>query len=199
MHVNRVSPTEVFIFPYVVQKYFEVGKNLFGHFRSAVKLDRVLSSHNGSLCPNREKDHCSRTNADQIRGCSVKSFTHRLAFVLGISWTLVSSAFAQNSTTNDTLTAGAFYSACLASDATGSDDGLCNSYFRGLTDALFVMEQMNLSHRLTCIPTQTAVSVEDARRMFNRWMTAHPENAANSAGLIAATAVINSFPCPKAN
>lgn len=112
---------------------------------------------------------------------------------------LCGSAMAQNAVTNDTLTAGTLYSGCLASDATGSDDGLCNTYFRWLTDGLFVMEQMSLSGRRTCMPEREAVSVADARRMFNRYMTTHPQDAGHSAGLISAMAVIQSFPCRGSN
>ena len=106
-----------------------------------------------------------------------------------------SSAQQPNKTTNDTLTAGLLYQACMTSDATGSDDGICNSYFRGLTDALFVMQQMARSQRPTCMPNETAVSIPEARRQFNRWMTIHSDAAAHSAGLIASFAVISSFPC----
>lgn len=107
------------------------------------------------------------------------------------------SAHAANSATNDNLTAGMLYTSCLQLDAAGSDDGLCNMYFRGLTDGLFVMEQMNLSHKPTCMPDNTAVDVAGARRYFNRWMATHPQNAGNSAGLIAAMSVIYAFPCPR--
>jgi hypothetical protein len=108
---------------------------------------------------------------------------------------LCGSATAQNAITDDPLTAGTLYSACLASDATKSNDGLCDIYFRGLTDGLFVMEQMNLVGQRTCMPEKEAIGAVDARRMFNRHMTAHPEDAGHSAGLIAAVAVIRSFPC----
>jgi hypothetical protein len=104
-------------------------------------------------------------------------------------------ATAQNAVTNDTLTAGTLYSGCLASDAVGSNDGLCDTYFRGLTDGLFIMEQMKLSSLRTCMPEKEAIGVADARRMFNRHMVDHPEDAGHSAGLIAAMAVIRSFPC----
>jgi hypothetical protein len=112
---------------------------------------------------------------------------------------LCGSAVAQNAVTNDPLTAGMLYSVCLASDATGSNDGLCDIYFRGLTDGLFVMEQMSLIGQRACMPEKEAIGAADARRMFNRHMTAHPEDAGHSAGLITAMAVIRSFPCRGSN
>jgi hypothetical protein len=112
---------------------------------------------------------------------------------------LCGSAMAQNAVTNDPLTAGMLYSFCLASDATKSNDGLCDIYFRGLTDGLFVMEQMGLVGQRTCMPEKEAIDAVDARRVFNGYMTAHPEDASHSAGLIAAMAVIRSFPCRGSN
>ena len=109
------------------------------------------------------------------------------------------SAIAQNATTNDSLTASTLYSVCRDSDTTGTNDGLCNTYFRGLTDGLYVMEQMHLHGRRTCMPGGEAVSNADARHMFNGYMATHPQDAGRSAGLIAAMAVILSFPCPAAN
>ena len=106
-------------------------------------------------------------------------------------------AGAQNAITNDTLTAGTLYQGCLASDALGSDDSLCNTYFRGLTDGLYIMQQMSRAQKPTCMPSTTAVSVADARRFFNRWMTQHAETAGNSAAVVAAMAVIGAFPCSR--
>jgi hypothetical protein len=104
-------------------------------------------------------------------------------------------AQAQNLTATGTLTAGSLYKTCLSSGALGADYDVCNVYFRGLVDALFIMQEMNLAKKPVCMPGDASISVEDARRFFNRWMTLHPGNASNSAGLVAAMAVIGAYPC----
>ncbi|MGH7014142.1 MAG: Rap1a/Tai family immunity protein [Stellaceae bacterium] len=107
------------------------------------------------------------------------------------------SAQQQSPISNDNLTAGLLYKACLLSDATGSNDQLCNMYFRGLTDGLYIMQEMSRGGKPTCMSDDTPISVPDARRFFNAWMTTHTDAASHSAGLIAAFAVFNAFPCQK--
>jgi hypothetical protein len=119
----------------------------------------------------------------------------KLLAIITVLASLTTAAQANNAVTNDDLTAGKLYTSCVQLDAVGSDDGLCNMYFRGLTDALFVMAQMNLSHRPTCMPENTAIDVAEARRIFNRYMATHSGAAQHSAGLMAAFAIFEAYPC----
>lgn len=107
--------------------------------------------------------------------------------------TLTNQAFAQQ--THDTLSAGLLEAGCSASAATVPKDVSCEAYFRGLTDGLWIMQLERDKQERTCLPKQTPISIADARNIFAAWLKEHPETASNSAGIVAAMAIVRAYPC----
>jgi len=101
---------------------------------------------------------------------------------------------------NDSFKAYALYSACTHPPSEKPEDHefaeqTCSTYMRGLTDGLFVMQSFAANKRRTCLPTDTAISNAEARRIFESWLRAHPEAATNSAGMVATFAIVSAYPC----
>jgi hypothetical protein len=102
----------------------------------------------------------------------------------------------------DSLTAASLYAICThsVSDANTAKDHqeletICTTYFRGLTDALFVMQSLQDQGTRTCLPTNEAISIQNARVTFEGWLREHPNAAANSAGLVAAMSLVYAHKC----
>ena len=111
-------------------------------------------------------------------------------------------AVAQTSITTDSLDASKLYAICnhkVAGTPTAKDlsdlDTICVSYFRGLTDGLFMMQSMFDAKMRTCLPTQTAIDVKDAQQAFRAYIEKNPKFLKNSAGLVAAMSLIVANPC----
>jgi hypothetical protein len=75
-------------------------------------------------------------------------------------------------------------------------DLMCTSYFRGLTDALYMSQVFASKGARTCMPDSSPISVSDARDAFEKWLRAHPNALQNSAGLVASWAVLDQYKCP---
>jgi|SRR6516162_5284519 hypothetical protein len=74
---------------------------------------------------------------------------------------------------------------------------VCGTYLLGLTDALFVMQSLARESQRTCMPANTAVAVAEARRIFHDWLVRNPQHAENTAGLVAAMAIVNAYKCSR--
>ena len=112
------------------------------------------------------------------------------------------SANAQEKLTHDTFTAASLYAACThsVSDANTAKDHeyletVCTVYFRGLTDALFVMQSLADRGTRTCMPRSEAIGIQEARVDFENWLVGHPNTAGNSAGLVAAMSLVYTHKC----
>lgn len=106
-------------------------------------------------------------------------------------------------TSNDTFTGRSLYSACThnVSDANTKEDiefieQICTGYLRGLTDALFVMQSLTNVGQKTCLPRDQAISVAEAREVFQTYLRGHPQAISNSAGLVAAMSLVAAYKCP---
>jgi Rap1a immunity proteins len=115
----------------------------------------------------------------------------------------LSVAATAQSTTNDTFTAGSLYSACThnVSDAKTKEDiefveQICTGYLRGLTDALFVMQSLANVGQRTCMPKDQAISISEAREVFQTYLRARPQDIVHSAGLVAAMSLVAAYKCP---
>ncbi len=62
-----------------------------------------------------------------------------------------------------------------------------------------MMQTFAEKHRSTCLPGGSPVPLSDARRIFADWLKSHPAAANNSAGLVAAHAIVSAYPCPGSN
>jgi Ssp1 endopeptidase immunity protein Rap1a len=107
---------------------------------------------------------------------------------------------ATGQTTGDTFRASTLYAACTHSvKGTQQDNEFveqsCVAYLRGLTDGLFIMQSLANQGTRTCMPTDEAIGVPEARAVFEAWLQGHPSSAANSAGLVAAFAIVNAHKC----
>jgi hypothetical protein len=107
---------------------------------------------------------------------------------------------------NDSFAAGSLYAACThsAKDAVTKQDHdtleqICTLYLRGVTDALFVTQSIHNRGIPTCLPADQAVSVQDARVSFEAYLTKRPQDASNSAGLIATMAIVTAHACQSPN
>ena len=96
------------------------------------------------------------------------------------------SAHAQGSVQqpNNRFTAASLYAACMhsVSDAKTPQDHeyleqFCTAYFRGLTDALFVMRSLADQRIPTCMSVKEAIGVQEARVIFQNWLKSHPSDA----------------------
>ncbi|MGH6879036.1 MAG: Rap1a/Tai family immunity protein [Rhizomicrobium sp.] len=103
---------------------------------------------------------------------------------------------------NDSFVASSLYAACThsVSDAKTKADQeyleqTCTTYLRGLTDALFVMQSLQARGTATCLPTDQAISVQEARSVFETYLRDHPQVASNSAGLVAAMSLVAAHHC----
>jgi hypothetical protein len=112
--------------------------------------------------------------------------------------------YAQGDTqpSNDTFTASSLYAACTHTvrDANTPKDHefleqVCTTYFRGLTDGLFVMQSLASNGTRTCMPSNNAISIQEARVIFEGWLQSHPNVASNSAGLVAAMSLVYAHKC----
>lgn len=92
------------------------------------------------------------------------------------------------------LTADQLHRLCTT-NALDAAEGTCNSYFLGLTDGMYLMQELTDIHRSPCMPTEVAIRISDARRLFETYLRSHPQLATNSAGLVAGTAIATAFQC----
>lgn len=103
---------------------------------------------------------------------------------------------------NDTLKADMLYSVCnppagIDKATLDSYSDLCEIYFRGLTDGLFMMRSFIDNGNGGCLPTDTPISNAEAKGDFELFLRDHPEAAKNSAAAIASIAIMRAHPCPK--
>jgi Ssp1 endopeptidase immunity protein Rap1a len=99
------------------------------------------------------------------------------------------------SATTDSLTAGTLYLGCKASGTIPSTDSVCEAYFRGLTDALFMMQVLVEKRQPTCLPSNAPIANADAERIFEKGMVDHPQSMASSAGVVSAIAIVSAYKC----
>lgn len=103
---------------------------------------------------------------------------------------------------NDVFKAEALHAVCNAPSSTAKADkdladGMCESYFRGLTDGLFLMKA-SLDHGdAGCLPSESPISEAEAKGDFELFLRDHPDAAKNSAGLVATFAIMRAHPCSK--
>jgi hypothetical protein len=109
-------------------------------------------------------------------------------------------------TSGDSFTAAALYTACThsAPDANTEADHeyleqLCTTYFRGLTDALFVMQSLADKGTRTCMPVSEPIGIQQARVVFEGFLQSHPNAAKNSAGIVSAMAQVYAHKCSGGN
>jgi hypothetical protein len=103
---------------------------------------------------------------------------------------------------NDTMKAELLQAACNAPssmDKVTRDLAaeLCNAYFRGLTDGLFLMKTFSDDGNAGCLPSGAPISNAEARGDFELFLKDHPEAAKNSAALIAVYGIMRAHPCPR--
>jgi len=71
----------------------------------------------------------------------------------------------------------------------------CVAYLRGLTDGMFVMQSLINQGTRTCLPTNWSIGVPEARAVFETWVRTHPNAIDDSAGLVAAMALVQAHKC----
>ena len=74
---------------------------------------------------------------------------------------------------------------------------ICESYFRGLTDGLFLMKSFIDSGNAGCLPADSPISTGEARGDFELFLRDHPEAAQNSAAIAVGFGIMRAHPCPK--
>ena len=131
---------------------------------------------------------------------------HWASMIAVIGTLVMFPAHAQEKPSNDTFTAGSLYAVCSHSVATANTpkdheylETVCTTYFRGLTDALFVMQSLADQGTPTCMPRNEAIGIQKARVLFETWLRNHPSAANNSAGLVAAMSLVYANKCPVSN
>ena len=115
---------------------------------------------------------------------------------------LILTCMIEPSLTQDRFTAKVLDSICSPdqqepAQAREQAEALCGTYMLGLTDALFVMQSLARESQRTCMPTNTAVAVAEAKRIFHDWLVRNPQHAENTAGLVAAMAIVNAYKCSR--
>jgi len=100
----------------------------------------------------------------------------------------------------DTFRASTLYAACThAVKGTHQDNEFveqsCVAYLRGLTDGMFVMQTLINQGTRTCLPTNWSIGVPEARAVFETWVRTHPNAIDDSAGLVAAMALVQAHKC----
>jgi hypothetical protein len=115
---------------------------------------------------------------------------------------LVASPYSVQAQSNDKFTASSLYALCSHSvkDANTPQDHeflekTCTTYLLGLTDALFVMQSLASQGTRTCLPTEEAIGIQEARTTFEAYLREHPATATNSAGLVAAMSLVYAHKC----
>jgi len=103
---------------------------------------------------------------------------------------------------NDTFKAEFLQSTC--NPPAGTDQAtresaavICEFYFRGLTDGLFLLKTSLDKGDAGCLPTVSPISTAEARGDFELFLRDHPEAAQNSAAIVAFFGVMRAHPCPK--
>jgi hypothetical protein len=124
-------------------------------------------------------------------------------FYIGVLFILLSAGPLAAQTSNDTFKAKHLDLACSfqGTDRAAKDyaEQTCQSYLRGLTDGLFLMKAFEGANRAGCLPSDSPISNDEARRDFEAYLRQHPESAENSAGLVVAFAIMAAHPCQKTN
>jgi hypothetical protein len=113
---------------------------------------------------------------------------------------LFANAAGAQEVSNDTFKAADLALACnlpAVNDQAARDfaEQTCHAYLRGITDGLFLMRMFAAAGKAGCLPLDTPISNSEARAEFNVFLLAHPDMAQNSAGLVAAAAIIQAHPC----
>ena len=115
-------------------------------------------------------------------------------FLFPLAVLIVSIAHDAKAEDKPSLTADQLHRLC-ATAALDAAEGTCTSYFLGLTEGMYLMQEMTDSHRSPCMPTEVAIRVSDARRLFENYLRSHPQFATKSAGVVAGTAIATAFQC----
>jgi uncharacterized protein YbjT (DUF2867 family) len=132
----------------------------------------------------------------------VKAISLLLALAIPAGLALIACTEAGSGTSKDSFVAASLLASCThsVSDARNQKDKgdlelVCATYFRGLTDAMFVMQALADHGTRTCLPQDEAVGIPEARAVFQTYVRDHPESASNSAGLVATMALVGVHKC----
>ena len=109
----------------------------------------------------------------------------------------VSGAVAQ---TADTFKASSLSVACSPPAGASQADkdraaNICAAFTRGLAQGMFVMQVARDKGLRTCIPTDSNLDQATVVRIFTNRLRERPDMISGSAGVVAATAIINAYPC----
>ena len=130
---------------------------------------------------------------------------YKLLAIAAAVATICTSAIAQvGGPSNDTFKAKNLAAICSAPSGSSNAiiqqaEAACISYFRGLTDGLFIGKTFTDGGKTRCMPTGTAISTDEAKQDFERYLEARPEAAENSAGVVASFAIISAHQCGSSN
>lgn len=135
-------------------------------------------------------------------GFAVKSLLHITAICMTTILCTPHALAQVGGPSNDTFKAEALHTVCNSpSTAAKADkdlaDGICESYFRGLTDGLFLMKTALNHGDAACLPTESPISASEAKGDFELFLRDRPDTAKNSAGLVATFAIMRAHPCSK--
>jgi hypothetical protein len=122
-----------------------------------------------------------------------------IALVFGLTGGASAHAFGPSA---DTFKASTLHSVCNP-PSSGVDQAdlmlatdICQMYLRGLTDGLFLDKSFADARNGGCLPTDSPVSIAEAKGEFEAYLAANPNLAENSAGLVAAFGIMVGHPCP---
>ncbi|MGD0192015.1 MAG: Rap1a/Tai family immunity protein [Rhizomicrobium sp.] len=122
----------------------------------------------------------------------------RLIFLVGV--VVATHAQAQQ----NRVTAGDTYFACTHAiqTTTSQDKALvteaetdCKTFFLGFTQGLFVGQMLGTSPNKYCLPKDSSIDADDARKLFVKFMEAHPEATGQAPGVVAGTALAHAYQC----
>lgn len=108
----------------------------------------------------------------------------------------------------DQLTAGKLYATCNQPETANAQlrdlaAQTCALYFRGLTDGLWLMKEIEDSRGtptgdvwVGCLPAASPLSTAEAEGDFELFLKDHPQAIGNSAALVATLGIMRAHPCP---
>lgn len=100
----------------------------------------------------------------------------------------------------DRFTARALISLCEPIPGQPKDDlqkaeDACVGYVHGLTDGMFMMQELVAHSMAPCMPKEQALDISEARRLFSAYLKTHPQTLENSAGLVMGMAIAQAYRC----
>jgi hypothetical protein len=85
--------------------------------------------------------------------------------------------------------------ACVSAGKGTVKSDFCNLYLKGISEGLFIGQDVTSQGLKTCLPENEALDVRQTRAIVEKFMREHPERLNQKAGSLVFEALVQAFPC----